>query len=105
VEQSSAADLVVEVERLSDRTIIRVSGELDLHTSASLVHEIDGFGVFDTPVTFDMTHVAFIDSTGIRSLLTLNSDVLDSTGAPLRVEGASGASRRLFSLTGIDAPT
>ncbi len=96
------ADLVVEHQLLDGRTVIRVSGELDLHTCELLRHELDGCAPFSSPVTFEMSGVGFIDSTGIRSLLTLNSDVLDATGESLRVEGASAASRRLFTLVGID---
>jgi anti-sigma B factor antagonist len=95
-------DLVVEHEQLADRTIIRVTGELDLHTCTMLHDELAKYVPYRSPVTFDMTAVGFIDSTGIRSLLTLNSDALGATGEPLRVEGASDASRRLFALTGID---
>ncbi len=99
---NQANDLVVEHERLADRTIIRVAGELDLHTCSLLRDELERCVPFRSPVTFDMTHVGFIDSTGIRSLLTLNDDVIEATGESLKIAGASDVSRRLFTLTGID---
>ena len=95
-------DLVVDHEQRDGLTLIRVRGELDLHTSAALQNEIERMLPFRSPVTIDLAEVDFVDSTGIRSLLTLNSQALESTGRELRVQGASDVSRRLFALTGVD---
>lgn len=96
------AELVVTVDRIDGRAYLRITGELDLHSSHALRVYIEDLSPFDMPVTVDLGHVGFIDSTGIRGLLELNNHVMESMGEPITVENASDISRRLFALTGID---
>jgi anti-anti-sigma factor len=96
------AELVVASDKIDGRIYLRIAGELDLHSSHALHAYVEDLSPFDMPVTVDLAQVGFIDSTGIRGLLELNSQVMESMGVPLTVANSSDMSRRLFALTGID---
>jgi anti-anti-sigma factor len=51
-------------------------------------------------VVVDLTGVTFLDSSGIRALLTVRR-IADEHGAALTVTGAHGIVRRVLTLTGL----
>jgi anti-anti-sigma factor len=64
-------DFTVEVERDGESLALRVHGELDISSAERLVdaYEKDLEGV--TAVTVDLSDLDFIDSSGIRAVLTV----------------------------------
>ena len=57
----------VKVEHLSGTVLLRLTGELDLVSEPVLVAEL---AKVDGPLRIDLSELAFMDSTGLRALLT-----------------------------------
>jgi anti-sigma B factor antagonist len=96
-------DLVLENRTAGPWTIVRVAGELDLHTSPqlrdhvlSMVGEQQG-----VRLALDLTDVGFLDSSSLGMLVTLLKRVKERDG-DLRLVGVSGSPMKVFTLTGLD---
>ena len=59
---------IFEISRLADGTGLKLAGELDLHSAHELAAALTAFQEVDE-VWIDMTRVAFIDSSGLSSIL------------------------------------
>ena len=59
---------VSKISRLADGTGLKLAGELDLHSAHELAAALTAFQEVDE-VWIDMTRVAFIDSSGLSSIL------------------------------------
>ena len=92
------ATLSVNVDHNGARVLVTVSGEIDLETSAqlsSVLADLDGGG----QVRLDLGDVTYIDSTGLRVLLTAR-DAAAEAGGSLRVSATSSIVARLIEITG-----
>lgn len=89
----------LQIETLEGR-VLRLSGDLDSHTSDDLAEALEAAGP-DADVTLDVAGVDFIDSSGLRAVVAGNS-ALAETGHRLRVRRAGASVRRLVELTGLD---
>jgi anti-sigma B factor antagonist len=78
----------------------RLSGELDLATSAILMDAVSAATAGDGPIRLDLSDVMFIDSSGIRSLLLL-SEALGKRGNLILVRPSESVERTLR-LVGLD---
>ena len=79
-------------------TVVTVGGEIDLETSAQLravLAELDA----DSNISLDLGDVTYIDSTGLRVLLTAR-DAANEAGGDLRVSATSSIVSRLIEITG-----
>lgn len=76
-------------------TFIRVSGELDLATAPAFVEQLAGRA---GPLVFDLRDTTFIDSSGLRALLT----VTRADGGSATVICPAGAPRRILEMSGVD---
>lgn len=97
-------ELLLEDEISNAWTVVRVSGELDLHTAPRLRdHVLSLVGETDarTRVALDLTSVGFLDSSGLGSLVTCLKRVREADGRLVLV-GVSGSPMKVFSLTGLD---
>jgi anti-sigma B factor antagonist len=97
-------ELLLEDDRSAAWTVVRVTGELDLHTSPRLrehVLSIVGEADAGTRVALDLTGVGFLDSSGLGSLVTCLKRVREA-GGRLVLVGVSGSPMKVFSLTGLD---
>ena len=82
--------LSVTVDSDGEGTVVTVGGEIDLETSAELravLAELDA----ERNVSLDLGDVTYIDSTGLRVLLTAR-DAATEAGGDLRVVGDLAAS-------------
>lgn len=59
----------LEISPLSDRTGLRIAGDLDLHSARELTAALRGFQTHGD-VWLDMTEVTFVDSSGLTSVLS-----------------------------------
>jgi len=94
-------EFAVASERLShDSYLVRVQGELDLHTAPRLENELETI-VRDggTYVLVDLRDVPFLDSSGLGVLLAA-ANVLGKEGFVLT--GLGHESRRVLEITGVD---
>ena len=102
---SAVHDLVIEEHREGDGARLQLSGELDLASSNSLVDAVTrlaGSGARD--IVLDIGPLVFIDSTGLRALLSSRA-VCAEKDATLRLapapEKVSPQVRRLLQVTGL----
>jgi len=73
-----AADLFQMTERRDDgATVIALSGELDFGTVAQVQQRLAELRDAGTPVVLDLDGLTFMDSTGIRLVLTACEDARD----------------------------
>lgn len=96
-------DQALEIRTLEpgERTLLDVGGEIDVHTCAELERSVrDAYGAGATSVVLDVADVAFIDSSGLRSLIALQREAGERGGA-LELRAASRPVVRLLEVTGL----
>jgi anti-sigma B factor antagonist len=83
-------------------TIVRVEGELDLHTSPQLRDHVLGL-VRDSSVrvALDLSGVPFLDSSSLGMLVTCLKRIRERDGR-LVLLGVTGSPMKVLSLTGLD---
>jgi anti-anti-sigma factor len=91
--------LAVTVDSNGDGSVVTVRGEIDLDTSAELGSVLDTLDTDAGPITLDLGEVTYIDSTGLRVLLTAR-DAAVAAGGDLRVSATSSIVARLIEITG-----
>ncbi len=85
--------------RLEDQ-VLSVSGEIDASNSEELLERISA-EARQSPFTLDMSEVGFLDSTGLRALLTAASRLEAEGWGPLRIR-PSPAVFRFFEMARLD---
>lgn len=98
-----AMDLVLENRTSGAWTVVRVAGELDLHTSPQLRdHVLSMLGEEQgARIALDLTDVGFLDSSSLGMLVTLLKRIKERDG-DLRLVGVGGSPMKVFTLTGLD---
>lgn len=91
--------LSIDVRRDGDAANVKVRGEIDLETTAELSSALAGVQSA-TDVSIDLSDVTYLDSTGLRALLTAR-DAAAEAGARLRVSATSSIVARLIEITGV----
>lgn len=95
-------ELGLENGTQSSWTVVRVSGELDLHTSPQLrEHVLALVGEPPVRIALDLTDVAFMDSSSLGTLVTCLKRVRERDGQLVLV-GVTGSPMKVFTLTGLD---
>lgn len=83
-------------------TVVRVAGELDLHTSPQLREHV--LGLIDEPpvrIALDLSDVGFMDSSSLGTLVTCLKRVRERDGQLVLI-GVTGSPMKVFTLTGLD---
>jgi anti-anti-sigma factor len=93
------AGLSVTVDEGERGPIVTVSGEIDLETSPELGAVLASLDPPGGEVDVDLAGVTYIDSTGLRALLTAR-DAAREGGGSLRVSATSSIVARLIEITG-----
>ena len=91
-------DFSIVVTTDADDATILVAGELDLASAPQLQRAFDDR--LERQVTVDLAGVTFIDSTGLRALVTARNDLAERN-QQLVVGRCSPAAARVFALTGL----
>jgi len=95
-------DLVLSTRQVDDLGIVSVSGEVDLETASQLGdHALDALRDVSPHVLLDLTDVTFMDSTGLKVLLSIQRRA-DLAGGSFAIAGASRSVRKILSVTGLD---
>jgi anti-sigma B factor antagonist len=92
------ASMSVTVAREGADTVVTVNGEIDLETSDELTAVLAGLDPAGN-VSLDLGAVTYIDSTGLRALLTAR-DTAHDAGRSLQVSATSHIVARLLEITG-----
>jgi anti-sigma B factor antagonist len=81
---------------------VRLEGELDLAAAERLERELlTAVKECDGELHVDLVAVTYLDSSAIRALLRASALASDD-GKRLRISGASGVSRRVLEIAGVD---
>ncbi len=92
----------VEVRNEGQRSVIAVSGELDLASSATFEEELARVvDSTDELIVVDLRELEFMDSTGLSTLVKAHQRA-EQAGKRLGVVRGSQQVQRLLSLTGVE---
>jgi len=93
--------LTIEVASEGAEVVLVVSGELDPHTAPTLRGAVDG-AVTDatTSLVFDVAGLLFIDSSGLRVIISAHKAMADRGGS-LTLRSPSPNTLRLLEITGL----
>jgi len=95
-------DLELSTSRHGDSCVVRVSGEVDVHTSPSLKAAlVDAMGDGCPVVVADLAGVPFIDSSGLGVLIGALRRAREA-GGELRVVSGDDAVIKILRITGLD---
>jgi anti-anti-sigma factor len=98
---SEPRTLSIDVVERGEVATVTIVGEIDLDTSDEVGRAVTGSSAANR-VDVDLAGVSYIDSTGLRSLLTAKTE-LEIQGRRLRVTKASSIVNRLFEILGVAA--
>jgi anti-sigma B factor antagonist len=94
-------DLVLTTETEGDRSVIAIKGELDAYTAPGLEDQIASLvAAGTTTVVLDLSETGFLDSSGLRAILTAHRKLTGAQGA-LLLRGVSEPVTRLLEITGL----
>ncbi|HEX9481118.1 MAG TPA: STAS domain-containing protein [Solirubrobacteraceae bacterium] len=97
-----AAIDIEEIEAGEDR-ILRLAGELDLTSAATLEAAVSRACSGSTrSITMDLSGLSFIDSTGL-AVIVRTSGLCSNRGCAFQLVRGPRAVQRLFEVTGLDA--
>jgi anti-sigma B factor antagonist len=100
-EQAVGPDLILTTDRDGNCAVLAVRGELDAYSAPALeeqVTKLTGDQVDD--VVLDLSQTGFLDSSGLRAILTAQRRLTES-GGQLRLRSPSEAVTRLLEITGL----
>jgi len=80
---------------------IAVQGRLDTVTSAELKAKLDEVGYDQVDIDFDFTQVEYISSAGLRLVIALQKQVLE-TGNQLVIRNINKVVAEVFKVSGFD---
>ena len=91
----------VGLETGDERTLVRVQGELDAHSSREVLARVtEQLAASERGIDLDLSGVTFLDSGGLRSLALLAALGGGERRGGLRLVDPSAAVRRVLALTG-----
>lgn len=91
----------VEVSQVEGRAVVAVAGELDLATAPQLRERLALLSeAGKNQVTLDLTHLDFIDSTGL-SVLVMVFNRAQAAGGSIVIRNPSMSVMRIFEITGL----
>jgi anti-sigma B factor antagonist len=100
-EQVVGPELVLTTDRNGDQVVLAVQGELDAYTAPALEDHIAALLAEQTKeLLLDLSQTAFLDSSGLRALLTVHRR-LEGSGGRLELREASEPVLRLLEITGL----
>jgi anti-sigma B factor antagonist len=99
---AAEGNLSIDVSREGERVLLRLDGELDLASVPVLESEVESAAA-DGPATIvlDLRKLEFIDSTGLRAILSLDQRCTERGQAFALVRGSKQV-QRLMNMTRVD---
>ncbi len=100
-DQVVGPDLLLTTERAGVRAVVAIRGELDAYSAPSLEEEVSKLLADEvSDLVFDLSETRFLDSSGLRAILTAQRRLADREGR-LALRGPSEPVRRLLDITGL----
>jgi anti-anti-sigma factor len=95
-------DLDLSTRHDQDRAVVTVGGEVDLETAPQLGdHALTALQDVSPHVVLDLTDVTFMDSTGLKVLLSIQRRA-DLAGGSFALVGVGRTVAKVLALTGLD---
>ena len=95
-------ELDLSTRGYGDHAVVSVGGEVDLETATRLGDAaLEALRDLSSHLVLDLSGVSFMDSTGLKVLLSLQRSAA-LAGGSLTVAGATRPVRRILTLTGLD---
>ena len=92
-------EVTVESSPASIRLVLR--GDLDITTVSVLDDQVRAIRPFRSPLSLDVSELAFVDSSGLRSLTAVRHAAVEDVGGPVRLVGCREPLHRLLEITGL----
>lgn len=100
-EQTVGPDLVIGTEREGERATLSIRGELDAYSAPGLEDQIARLSAEGVnQIVLDLSATAFLDSSGLRAILTSQRKVGEE-GGQFGLRAPSEAVTRLLEITGL----
>ena len=100
-DQALGPELTLATERAGTRAVVSVKGELDAYSAPGLEEEVTALLADDVAdLVFDLSETKFLDSSGLRAILTAQRRLADRDGK-LALRAPSEPVRRLLDITGL----
>ncbi|HEY5172148.1 MAG TPA: STAS domain-containing protein [Acidimicrobiia bacterium] len=100
-DQAVGPDLKLATGRAGARAVVTIQGELDAYSAPSLEEEVSHLlGDDVTELVFDLSATKFLDSSGLRAILTAQRRLAERDGR-LALHAPSEPVRRLLDITGL----
>jgi anti-sigma B factor antagonist len=104
---SATPKFEIDVAAGAGLTTVTVRGELDIATAERLEAVLSPLGAEGAPVVVELSECVFVDSTGLRAILSGAGPLPEGGGfgggRRLAVAAPSAAVRRVFDISGIGA--
>jgi anti-sigma B factor antagonist len=96
------APFSIDVAQVDGRTVLELTGELDLATAPELEEAISARVGAGEPVVLDLRRLEFMDSSGVRALVAGHNAAKEAGGSLVIVRAASGTEvDRVIDVSGI----
>ncbi|HYL50422.1 MAG TPA: STAS domain-containing protein [Acidimicrobiia bacterium] len=100
-EQAVGPDLILTTERDGNGAVLTVRGELDAYSAPGLEEQIARLLAEQVnEVVLDLSQTGFLDSSGLRAILTAQRRLSESGGG-MRLRAPSEPVTRLLEITGL----
>jgi anti-sigma B factor antagonist len=100
-DQAIGPELTLSTERAGARAVVSIKGELDAYSAPGLEEEVSGLLADSvSELVFDLSETKFLDSSGLRAILTAQRRLADRDGK-LALRAPSEPVRRLLDITGL----
>jgi len=100
-DQAVGPDLVLSTDRDGSSAVLHVRGELDAYSAPGLEDQLSRLIAEKVEgVVLDLSETAFLDSSGLRAILTAQRRLSENHGE-LRLRAPSEAVTRLLEITGL----
>src|ERR1700749_3619940 len=98
----TGSDQHVEIRTATegDRVVVSVSGEIDAATAERFEADLLPATAGAASVALDLSEVTFMDSSGLRALVTVHGEV-SGRGGTVELRAASSVVDRILSVTGL----
>lgn len=90
----------ISSRRLEEGILVALTGDVDLATAAVVDEELRRAEQSESLIVLDLADVSFMDSTGLRTVISADQR-LRERGGSLRIVNAPSQVTRLFDLVGI----
>ena len=95
------ADLEISERVFDGSLVLQLTGELDVASAGVLQSYVSRLRPLESRLTLDVSRLSFVDSSGLRALVTARRAAVEDTGQPVFLIGATDMLRKLLTIAGL----